>query len=71
MKGVVKGMVMSMESKEYFDGKWLPTLDISLTISDSNRLEFKHFDKPTSSNLTMQKRSAMEINTKMGIMGND
>ena len=71
MKGVVKGMVMTMESKEDFDGKWLPTLDISLSMSSSNRLEFKHYDKPTSSNLTLQKRSAMEVNTKMGIMGNE
>ena len=71
MKGVVKGIVMTMESKEDFDGKWLPTLDISLSMSGSNRLEFKHFDKPTNSNLTLQKHSAMGINTKMGIIGNE
>ena len=32
---------------------------------------FKHFEKPTSTNLTMQNRSAMEHNTKMGIMANE
>ena len=71
MENVVKGLVMSMESKEDFDGRWLPTLDVSLAMTGSNRLEFTHYEKPTSSNLTLQKRSAMEQNTKMGIMGNE
>ena len=71
MENVVKGLVMSMESKEDFDGRWLPTLNVSLAMTSSNRLEFTHYEKPTSSNLTLQKRSAMEQNTKMGIMGNE
>ena len=71
MKDVIKGLEMTMETREDFGGEWLPTLDVSLAISNRNRLKFKHFEKPTSSNLTMQSRSAMEQNTKMGIMGNE
>ena len=71
MKDVLQGLEMTMETREDFDGKWLPTLDVSLAMSERNRLMFKHFEKPTSSNLTMQSRSAMEQNTKIGIMGNE
>ena len=71
MKGLIQGLEMTMETKEDFDGKWLPTLDVSLAMSDRNRLMFKHYEKPTCSNLTMQNRSAMEHNIKMGIMANE
>ena len=70
MKNVMGGIEMTMETKEDFDGKWLPTLDISLSVTSGNRLQFKHFEKPTCSNLTMQKKSAMEQNMKMGILSN-
>ena len=59
------------KSKEDLDGRWLPTLDVSIAMTSSNRLEFTHYEKPTSSNLTLQKRSAMEQNTKMEIMGKE
>ena len=71
MKNVMGGIEMTMETKEDFDGKWLPTLDISLSVTSGNRLQFKHFEKPTCSNLTMQKKSAMEQNMKMGILSNE
>ena len=48
-----------------------PTLDVSLSISSNNRLEFKHYEKPMCSNVTLQKSSAMEQNTKMGILSNE
>ena len=71
MVGIIKGLEMTMETKEDFDGKWLPTLDVSLSISSNNRLEFKHYEKPMCSNVTLQKSSAMEQNTKMGILSNE
>ena len=50
MKGIKRGLEMTMETKDDFGGEWLPTLDISLAITDSNRLKFCHFEKPTCSN---------------------
>ena len=64
-------MNMTMETKDDFCGEYLPTLDVNLAITPSNRLRFKHFEKPTSSNLTLQKRTAMEENSKIGILGNE
>ena len=71
MKDVMKGLEMTMESKEDFDGTWLPTLDVSLAVSGRNRIMFKHYEKPTCSNLTLQRKSAMEHNVKVGIMANE
>ena len=71
MKDVMKGLEMTMESKEDFDGIWLPTLDVSLAVSGRNRIMFKHYEKPICSNLTMQRKSAMEHNVKVGIMANE
>ena len=71
MGNIMTGLVMTMETKNDFDGEWLPTLDVSLAITAGNRLKFKYFEKPTSSNLTIQKRSAMEQNTKVGILANE
>ena len=71
MRGVMRGINMTMETKDDFCGEYLPTLDVNLAITPSNRLKFKHFEKPTSSNLTLQKRTAMEENSKIGILGNE
>ena len=71
MQGLMEGLVMTMETKDDFCGEWLPTLDVKIAISATNRLKFTHFEKPTCSNLTLQMRSAMEQNTKMSILGNE
>ena len=71
MKNIMVGIELTMETKEDFCEEWLPTLDISLAISPRNRLKFKHYEKPTCSNLTIQKMSAMEQNTKVGILANE
>ena len=71
MRGVMRGIEMTMETKDDFGGEWLPTLDVSLGITEANRLKFCHFEKPTSSNLTLQRRSAMEHNVKVGILANE
>ena len=71
MRNTMKGLEMTMETKEDFGGEWLPTLDVSLAITPENRLKFKHYEKPTCSNLTVQKKSAMEQNVKVGILSNE
>ena len=67
MRRVMRGLKMTMETKEDFCGEYLPTLDVNLAIMASNRLKFKYFEKPTCSNLTLQKRSAMEENSKISL----
>ena len=64
MNGLIKGLSFTTETKEHFDGKWLPTLDISLAIDGSNQTEFKFFEKGMATNLTIQSRSAMGENMK-------
>ena len=71
MRNTMKGLEMTMETKADFGGEWLPTLDVSLAITPENRLKFKHYEKPTCSNLTVQKKSAMEQNVKVGILSNE
>ena len=71
MKGVMEGIELTMETKEDFGGEWLPTLDVNLAIDERNRLKFNYYEKPTSSNLTLQKNTAMEQNTLVGILSNE
>ena len=71
MKGVMAGIELRMETKEDFGGEWLPTLDISLTIDTRNWLKFNYYEKPTCSNLTLQKNTTMEQNTLVGILSNE
>ena len=49
----------------------ISTLDISLAITNGNRLKFNYFERPTCSNLTLQKNTAMEQNTLVGILANE
>ena len=51
-----------------FDEGWLPTLDTSLKINDRNQVLFRYYEKPMSSQKTVQMGSAMEENTKMKIL---
>ena len=71
MKSIMVGIEMTMETKEEFGGTWLPTLDVKLAVSKRNRIMFDYYEKPTCSNLTLQKDSAMEQNTKVGILANE
>ena len=60
-----------MESEEDFEGGWLPTLDTSLKVGEDNTILFKFYEKETTSNRTIQKRTAMEQNSKIQIVSND
>ena len=70
-KSIMVGIDMTMETKEEFGGTWLPTLDVKLAVSKRNRIMFDYYEKPTCSNLTLQKDGAMEQNTKVGILANE
>ena len=56
---------------EEFEDGWLPTLDIKLRVNKENKVEWKYFEKPTTSNTTVQRRTAMEDNPMVKCLGND
>ena len=55
---------------DYEDG-WLPTLDTSLRVNEYNVVEYKFYEKPTTSNTTIRKTSAMGENQKVQSLSND
>ena len=58
-------------SYEDYPDRWLPTLDTKLRVDGSNQILYDFFEKPTSSNLTVQKRTAMGEDSKMQVLSND
>ena len=60
-----------METQEDFADNWLPTLDTSLQVDSDNRVLYKFFEKPTSSNMTVQRRTAMGEDAKVQVISND
>ena len=53
------------------DENWLPTLDIAMRVEENNTISYIHYEKPTTTNLVVQKRSAMDENSKLQILAND
>ena len=50
---------------------WLPTLDLNIRMEGNNMVSWKYYEKPTTTNVTVQRRSALEENSKMQILSND
>ena len=71
MNDLEKFLNFTIETQEDFQSGWLPTLDTDLRMTDSNRIEYKYYEKPMSSNVTLQKKTAMEENQKMKTLSND
>ena len=71
MQGVVNCLSFTTETAEQFEDNCLPTLDISLWVEEDWQVSWKFFEKPTTTNVTVQKTSAMEENSKMQILAND
>ena len=71
MQGVEEYLAFTMESGEDFEGGWLPTLDTALRVGEDNLIQFRFFEKETTSQRTVQKRTAMEQNSKMQVVAND
>ena len=46
-------------------------MDTSFKVNRLNKIEFKFFEKETTKKNTVQKKSAMEENSKMKILSND
>ena len=72
MKGIEEFLEFTYETceDEEFEG-WLPTLDTCFRINENNVAEYKYYEKPMVSTKTLQRRAAMEENTKMNILAND
>ena len=67
MKGILSYLSFTFESgQDYVDG-WLPTLDTSL----NNKVEYRYYEKPTTTNSTILAASAMAKNPKMQCLAND
>ena len=55
---------------DYDDG-WLPTLDTKLRVTEDNIIEYMYFEKPTTTNTTIRKSTAMSENPKVQSLSND
>ena len=71
LSGLESFLEFTVESGEEFDNGWLPTLDTSLKVGERNQILYRFFEKETSSSRTVQKRSAMEENSKHQVLAND
>ena len=71
LKNVEDYLDFTMEVGEDYTDNWLPTLDLSLLVNGSNQVLHRFFEKPTSSNITVQKRTAMGEDAKIQIVSND
>ena len=71
MNGVVKGINFTVETRLDFDGHWLPTLDIKLAVTPTNRIKFKYYEKEVATNTVLHKKTAMEENQKAQILAQE
>ena len=53
------------------EDEWLPTLDTMMRVEENNTISFKYYEKPTTTNTMVQKRSALNENSKNQILAND
>ena len=53
------------------EGKWLPTLDLKLRVEKTNQISYRFYEKPSTTNVMMQKRSSLDENSKVQILSND
>ena len=72
MNGRKKFLKFTMETGEDEGcNGWLPTLDTSLKVDERNIVQYKYYEKPTSSRECLHANSAMNMNSKMQILSND
>ena len=72
MQEVMDFLKFTTEVGEDFGDGWLPTLDLSLAVDkDTSLVKWRFYEKPTCSQKTVQKRSAMGETTKAQILSND
>ena len=71
MTGIESYLAFTAETESDFQDGWLPTLDTSWKVGDRNQVLYRHFEKETATNQTIQKSSAMGENVKVQIVAQD
>ena len=71
MMEVEEFLRFTMETEDDFALGWLPTLDTALKVGENNHVHYTFYEKPVSSNITVQFGSAMDDNSKMKVLAND
>ena len=68
MGDIEEFLEFTTETEEDFRDGWLPTLDTAWKVSEDNSVLFKFWEKPTNTNRTLDKRTAMGENQKVTIL---
>ena len=71
MRGVTNFLEFTYESGDDYPDGWLPTLDTSLWVSPTNQVWYKYYEKPTTTNTTLLRTTAMAENAKIQCLSND
>ena len=70
MQEVLKSLSFTTEIGEG-EENWLPTLDTEIRVEQNNIISYRQFEKPTTTNTVLMKRSALEENSKIQILANE
>ena len=68
MGGIEQFLNFTTETEKDFSDGWLPTLDTAIRVSEENKILFKFWEKPTNSNRTLDRRTAMGENQKLQVL---
>ena len=71
MVGISSYLSFTYETGEDFHDGWLPTLDTNMVVDPDNKVLYKYFEKPSTTNTTIQKSTAMAENPKIQSLSND
>ena len=70
MQDIYPFLKFTTEVGEGVEG-WLPTLDTQLRVEDNNVVSYRFYEKPSTTNTMVPKRSALTENSKLQILSND
>ena len=70
MQEVIPSLSFTTEVGEG-EGNWLATLDTEIRVEESNLISYRQYEKPTTTNTVLMKRSALEENSKVQILANE
>ena len=71
MVGIMEYLTFTVETGDDYGDGWLPSLDTSLLVGENNTILYKYFEKPTTTNTTIRRNTAMAENAKMQSLSND
>ena len=71
VRGIASYLEFTFETGHDYSDDWLPTLDLSLLVDGRNQVNYRYFEKPTTTNTTLRKDTAMNENAKIQCLSND